>query len=88
VANPPKFTSAQIISLGKIIGFKDLHARGVTYARQHIQRLVKAGKFPKPFKLNGGGRVVWFTAHIDEWLLERARASGITIPDRDDEIDF
>ena len=37
----------------KIVLYPDLKDYGIDYTATHINRLVKAGKFPKPSKMNG-----------------------------------
>jgi prophage regulatory protein len=39
----------------------------VPYSRMHIDRLEKAGKFPKRFRL-GAGRVIWKQSEVAAWL--------------------
>jgi prophage regulatory protein len=53
----------------------DLVARGIKYTHEHIARLVKQGKFPPPFQLTPGGRLVWDEAVINAWLEQRAKAA-------------
>lgn len=42
----------------------------VLFSRQHIQRLEKAGLFPKRVRL-GQCRVGWVKAEIESWLQAR-----------------
>jgi len=39
----------------------------VSYSPQHIDRLEKAGRFPKRVKL-GPGRVAWVLSEIEAWI--------------------
>ncbi|TPO01487.1 AlpA family phage regulatory protein [Mesorhizobium sp. B1-1-5] len=39
----------------------------VPYSPQHIDRLEKAGRFPKRVKL-GPGRVAWVLSEIEDWI--------------------
>ncbi len=56
----------------KILSRPDLKKKGIRWSRQHLQRLVTAGKFPKPVKL--GPQTVGFLEHeIDAWIVERAK---------------
>ena len=48
--------------------------KGISYTRQHIERLEKAGKFPKRIKPNGGSRVYWYEHEVDEWKQREADA--------------
>jgi prophage regulatory protein len=42
----------------------------IPYTPQHIQRLEKAGKFPKRIQL-GPNRVGWLATEIDAWVAAR-----------------
>ena len=42
----------------------------VVYSPQHIDRLEKAGKFPKRIQL-GPNRVGWIESEIYDWLKQR-----------------
>ena len=46
----------------------------VPYSKMHIDRLEKAGQFPKRIKI-GAGRVVWVQSEVVAWL-ESKRMSG------------
>ena len=35
----------------RLLDRKDLRDRGIKYSRVHLDRLVKAGRFPKPIQL-------------------------------------
>jgi len=41
-----------------------------TYSFAHIDRLEKAGLFPKRVRL-GQGRVAWVKGEIEEWVVDR-----------------
>jgi predicted DNA-binding transcriptional regulator AlpA len=47
----------------------DLRARGIKFSRQHRDRLIKAGKFPKPVKPGGdpNGANAWIETEIDQY---------------------
>jgi predicted DNA-binding transcriptional regulator AlpA len=47
----------------------DLRARGIRFSRQHRDRLIKAGRFPKPVKPSGNpaGANAWIAAEIDQY---------------------
>jgi prophage regulatory protein len=51
----------------------DLRARGIKFSRQHRDRLIKAGKFPKPVKLGTGATGVnsWLESEIEEYQKAR-----------------
>jgi len=48
---------------------------GIAYSRVHLDRLVKAGKFPKPFKLSAN-RNAWWESDILAFLQERGATRG------------
>jgi prophage regulatory protein len=56
----------------KLLGYRDLRERGISYSRTHLWRLVRAGKFPKPVKLIAGGANFWPEHEIDELLEQRS----------------
>ena len=54
----------------RVLDYEDLSSKGIKYSRQHIHRLVRLGKFPAPFKLNGGdnGPNHWLEHIIDRHI--------------------
>jgi len=59
----------------KVVPAAHLPLYGITYSRVHIDRLVKAGKFPAPFKLSAN-RNAWWEADILAFLEERGATRG------------
>lgn len=56
----------------RALTFEDLSAlKGIKSGRGYLNKLAKAGKFPRPFKLTEN-RNAWFERDIDAWLLQRA----------------
>jgi prophage regulatory protein len=55
------------------ITFDNLHERGIRFSRQHLHRLIRQGKFPRPVKLSGSpnGRNAWDEETIDRWCEDR-----------------
>jgi predicted DNA-binding transcriptional regulator AlpA len=53
----------------KFLSAVDLSERGIKFSRQHRDRLIKAGKFPKPVKPGGNpnGANAWIDTEIDEY---------------------
>ena len=54
----------------RLLIFRELKTlKGIPYSRQHVNRLVKVGRFPRPFKPNGGpsGINAWDEAVIDQY---------------------
>jgi len=45
----------------------------VGYGRSTVYSLVKAGKFPKPVKLAGGGAVAWRSSEVASWIAEQGK---------------
>jgi predicted DNA-binding transcriptional regulator AlpA len=60
----------------RALTFKALKTeRGWPYSRQHTQRLINAGRFPKPKKAPGGVLNIWFDDQIDEYYASIAEDS-------------
>ena len=57
----------------RLLSYDDLRGYGIRYSRQHLRRLVKAGKFPKPFQLNPGptSPLSWTEGQIEKHLEAR-----------------
>ena len=56
----------------RVLRFKDLKPmKGIPWTRVHINRLEKAGKFPRRIRL-GGNTVTYDENEIDEFLAARA----------------
>jgi predicted DNA-binding transcriptional regulator AlpA len=55
-------------AVSRALAFKDLKGKGIPFHRVSVNRLVKEGKFPKPFKL-GATQNAWFEHVIDGYLL-------------------
>jgi prophage regulatory protein len=52
----------------RLVTFAELKPRyGIPYCRDHLRRLVKAGKFPRPREI-GPGRNGWIDAEIEDHL--------------------
>lgn len=58
----------------KVLCQPDLRAKGIKFTRQHISKLVRQGKFPKPFKL-GDRTNAWAEHVIDKYLEEKMEAA-------------
>ena len=55
----------------RVLTFRQLRAeKGIPYSRVHVDRLEKAGNFPRRIKL-GANSVAWFEDEVDAWLEER-----------------
>jgi len=65
----------------RFISAADLYKLGIRYSRQHLDRLEKAGQFPRRVKLTPNGRVGWLESEIQEWLhsrIEHSRANWLS----------
>lgn len=59
----------------RMLRYRDLwEERGIPFSRSYINRLERAGKFPRRVKL-GPNTVAWREDEIDEWLASRERAT-------------
>ena len=60
----------------RILTYPELKLRkGIPYSRQHLERLEKAGEFPRRIQISAG-RIGWYEHEIDEWLRKKADARG------------
>jgi prophage regulatory protein len=41
--------------------------KGIPFSRQHLHRLIAAGRFPRPIKI-GENTNAWLEAEVDEYL--------------------
>ncbi len=64
----------------RILSKKDLRAL-VLYSPAHIDRLEKAGLFPKRVQL-GPCRVGWVESEVEAWLAERIKQRDTKPPER------
>jgi prophage regulatory protein len=54
-----------------MLRFSDLELeKGIDLTRNHIWRLEKAGKFPRPIRVTGGRAVYWIEEEIDEYIRD------------------
>ena len=53
----------------RLLSKKDVRSR-VLFSPAHIDRLEKAGLFPKRVRL-GQNRVVWIEHEVEQWILDR-----------------
>jgi prophage regulatory protein len=63
----------------KLIGWKDLKTRGITFSRSRMDTLVKEGKFPRPVTL-GFSTQGFIEDEIDAYLAEKAAARAAIGP--------
>ena len=64
-------------SMFKFLRYPDLVERGIVSNRATLSRWIKHHGFP-PGLLIGPNSRAWLEAEIDEWVVERARASTET----------
>jgi prophage regulatory protein len=62
----------------RVLDRDDLREKGIKHCRQHLDRLVKDGKFPAPIKI-GENRVAWVENEVDAYIRSRiaARDDGV-----------
>jgi prophage regulatory protein len=54
----------------RILSFSELKSdKGIKFSRQHVHRLVQAGRFPRPVKV-GENTNGWIEGEIDTYLIE------------------
>jgi prophage regulatory protein len=65
----------------RMLNLSDLRGRGIPFSRQHIHRLVAAGKFPRPAKI-GENTNAWPEPEIEQYLKRciAARDAGAGKP--------
>ena len=51
-----------------LLDLDGLRAKGIKYSRQHLHRLIRVNKFPRPVKLVEGGQNGWVEAEIDAYI--------------------
>lgn len=51
-------------------------AARVGYGRTTIYNLIKAGKFPAPVKLAGGGAVAWRASVVSAWIEAQGKVAA------------
>lgn len=59
----------------KFVRFSELKDWGVPWSRVHVDRLERAGKFPRRVHL-GENTVAWAEGDINAWLAARQAASA------------
>lgn len=58
----------------RVLSFSQLRpVKGIPYSREHLRRLVKARRFPRPINLGhrSNARHAWLEEEIDQWLADR-----------------
>jgi prophage regulatory protein len=61
----------------RMLSKHELEKKGIPFSRQHIHRLVKAGKFPRPVKI-GENTNAWPEPEIEQYLKDRIAARDAT----------
>jgi prophage regulatory protein len=54
----------------RVLETRDLRDKGIHWTRQHLHRLVRQGRFPRPFKL-GNKTNAWTEEEIDNYVKDR-----------------
>ncbi|MGH6865791.1 MAG: helix-turn-helix transcriptional regulator [Methyloceanibacter sp.] len=52
----------------KLLSPDDLEKRGIRYSRSQRNRLIKAGKFPRPIRFSENGPPAWTDTDIDNYI--------------------
>ena len=61
----------------RVLTFPELKClKGIPYSRQHLDRLEKAGKFPRRIQISEA-RIGWSEVEVDEWLGQKADARAV-----------
>lgn len=57
-----------------VLTFADLQARKHwPYSRVTTWRMIREGRFPKPFRVEGGVRNLWLESTVDKYLADSAK---------------
>jgi prophage regulatory protein len=62
----------------RMLDLSDLREKGIKFSRQHLNRLIKAGKFPAPVKLSSR-RNAWPDTDIDKYLTGCVKARDAAV---------
>ncbi len=54
----------------KLVSLEGLRAKGIDFHRTHLDRLIRAGKFPRPIKI-GENRNAWIEDEVDAHILAK-----------------
>ena len=58
----------------RILTYPELKSlKGINFCRQHLDRLEKAGKFPRRIQISPA-RIGWLESEVDAWLQSKAEA--------------
>ena len=57
----------------RFLVYSDLKEKGISYSKEHLWRLIKAGRFPKPVK-GLGPQNKWSEEEVDLAVAERLAA--------------
>lgn len=51
----------------RLIDVSGLKAKGINYSKSQRNRMIKAGRFPRPVR-PGKGRVLWIEDEVDQYI--------------------
>lgn len=74
--------TAPLDTFDPVIGTADLPGLGIHYNLNHLRRMWRAGKFPKPFKISAN-RLGWRRSVIVAWIDERTRPGADATTDKE-----
>jgi prophage regulatory protein len=55
----------------QLLTFANLKELGISFSREHLWRLERAGRFPRRIYLSPQ-KIAWFESEIVEWLADRS----------------
>ncbi|MFO1153929.1 MAG: AlpA family phage regulatory protein [Rhodospirillales bacterium] len=67
------------------VDFPGLRARGIVFSNVHLQRLERAGKFPRRVQISAG-RIAWIESELDAWAATRVTQRDSTAPAGGDDL--
>jgi prophage regulatory protein len=59
-----------------LIGYDEIHSKGIPYSETVIRRKSAAGEFPQPIRFSKR-RFAWDEAEVDAWLEDRRAARPV-----------
>lgn len=56
----------------RLLSFHDLQTKGIRWSRPHLDRMEKAGEFPKRVTI-GPATICWVESEVDAFILDAMR---------------
>ena len=73
----PANDTARCVPFDRLIGKKE-RSKLTGYSAGHLDKMVRRGQFPPPFKLANNGKVRWWLSDVIAWLNRRAEFGGLS----------